>query len=56
MKSVRILESDHAELVKRREETGASFIFQISKLIADSKKDYDNDQKKDTPTLPVLPK
>ena len=49
MKSIRISDSDHAELVKRRESTGASFIFQISKLVSESKKDYPNDQTRKDP-------
>ena len=55
MKGIRIADEDHAELVRRKDQTGVSFIFQVSKLIAESKKDY-ADEKEETTVLPVLSK
>ena len=46
MKSIRIDDSDHTELVRRKDQTGVSIIFQVSKLIAESKKDYANEADK----------
>lgn len=36
MKSIRITEKDHAELVRRKEATGVSIAFQVSQMIAKS--------------------
>jgi len=46
MKGIRITDSDHKELVRRKDQTGVSIIFQVSKLIAESKKDFVNEAEK----------
>ena len=55
MKGIRITDSDHTELVRRKDQTGVSIIFQVSKLIAESKKDYANETE-ETPILSTVPK
>jgi len=53
MKSIRISDSDHAELVKRRDQSGVSIIFQVSKMIAE-KKENNNGKTEKPSTLPIL--
>ena len=53
MKSIRINDEDHAELVKRRDETGISMVFQVSRMIS-ATKETTNDQEKEAPVLPTL--
>jgi len=55
MKSIRINDEDHAELVKRRDETGISMIFQVSRMISKTSETA-NDQDKEITTLPTIPK
>jgi len=49
MKSIRISDNDHSELVKRRDQTGVSIIYQVSEMIKKSK-EAENEQRLDNPT------
>jgi len=51
MTTIRIEYEDHQELLRRKDLTGASLTFQLSKLIKDSK----HDEEKKASVLPAIP-